>query len=321
METIGARIHCLRKLFRLTQSQLAEAIHLSDKVISKWENDESKPNLDDVTILSQFFGVTFDYLLLGKTTKQDEVILSKKPSEEELIADAKQDFIKKCNALIRNNNLYKYKDKIFPEKRCQYFLTKYIPKDYADVGIFHPLVEKSTEPYEIGVNLKALLAFDDYSLFEKIIALNIPFCDKNEVIDFFNKDLISDKDIHGLTDIRFYSFLSNQDILIKQSYERQVIKAQKDNAFVEFENFEELKRKEEEWINSRHKKVLNEALEKLERKHPNYWKIVKILIEGGAFVQKVVGTNSDNGSYYSYAVYADDIFVTELLYDAACAKA
>lgn len=295
----------------MTQNQLAEKIHLSDKVISKWENNESKPNLEDVTALSQYFGVTFDYLISGKATKQDDEILSKQPSKEELIADAKADFIKRCNAIIRNNNLYKYKDKIFPENRCKYYLMKYIPEEYADIGIFHPLVVKETEPYEIGINLKALLTFDDYNLFEKVISLNIPFCDKSKVIRFFDCDnLLSDKDVHGLTDTRFYAFLADQTVLIKQSYERLPISERKYD-FTEFLKMNSYK--------SAYKRILSEALDKLERENPNYWEIVKILIEKGAFVQKIVGGHNDCYGFV-YMDYADDIFVSELLYELARAK-
>ena len=314
METIGERICHLRKLFRLTQSQLADSVNLSDKVISKWENNESKPNLDDTAALSEFFGVSFNYLISGKAEK---IILSRKPSEEELIADAKQNFIKQCNAVIRNNNLYKYKDKIFPEKRCQYYLMKNIPLDYADIGIFHPLVEKKTEPYGIGINLKALLALDDYDLFDKIISLDIPFCDKNDAL---NKRLITAEDIHGLTDVRFYQFLARQDILIKQILKRYY-DSQKNPKYT-FEDYCNMNIK---GYQEKYNKFLNDALEKLEKKNPNYWEIVKVLIEAGAFVQKMVGCHF--GSYDNceepsclYMDYIDDIFVTDLLYELACAK-
>lgn len=304
----------------MTQRQLAEQIHLSDKVISKWENKESKPNLEDVTTLSQYFGVTLDYLISGKPTTQDAQVLFKQPTQEELIADAKEEFIKKCNVIIRNNNLYKYKDKIFPEKRCKDYLMTHIPIDYADIGIFHPLVIKETEPYEIGINLKALLSFKDYTLFEKIIALNLPLCDKYTVLDFFKKNRISEKDIHGFTDVRFYAFLSDQEILIKQSYERLILNLD-ERERERTDAFEDLKINHKEWLEEPYKKILNEALEKLERENPNYWKIVKLLIENGAFVQKMVGAHFESCSHESLQMdYADDIVVTELLYELACAK-
>lgn len=81
-------------------------------------------------------------------------------------------------------------------------------KEEADCKASRP-DEPKAKPYPSteGINMKSLLAFDDYNLFEKIIALNFPFYDKNDVIEFFKTDaFLSDKDIHGLTDTRFMSF-------------------------------------------------------------------------------------------------------------------
>ena len=313
METIGERICGLRKKFRLTQSRLAENFHFSDKVISKWETNESQPNTEEVAALSQFFGVTSDYLIFGKETDRDKEILSRQPSEEELTADAKSDFIKRCNALIRNNNLNKYKAEIFPDELCKKFLSTDF--EYVCIGIFQPLVDKSTQPYGIGINLKALLTFDDYNLFEKIIALNLPFSDKNKIIRFFKSNsLLSDKDVHGLTDIRFYSFLADQTVLIKQSYERPPLEKGQCS-------FEEFWKQNENDYKSEYKKILSETLRNLERTMPNYWEIVKILIEKGAVLKKAVNVHyGEYGDMSLHMDYADDLIVTELFYELACAK-
>ena len=53
-------------------------------------------------------------------------------------------------------------------------------KEEADCKASRP-DEPKAKPYPSneGINMKSLLAFDDYNLFEKIIALNFPFYDKN----------------------------------------------------------------------------------------------------------------------------------------------
>ena len=55
MESIKDRIVKLRNLLRLTQQDLSEKIHISDKVISKWECGESEPSLADTKSLAEFF--------------------------------------------------------------------------------------------------------------------------------------------------------------------------------------------------------------------------------------------------------------------------
>lgn len=61
--TIGRNIASLRKAKNMTQQDLAEQIHYSDKSISKWELGYSAPSIDILMDIAQFFGVTVDYLL------------------------------------------------------------------------------------------------------------------------------------------------------------------------------------------------------------------------------------------------------------------
>ena len=60
---VARRIAALRQSSGMTQMELAEALHYSDKAVSKWERGESLP---DVTVLKQIadlFHVTVDSLL------------------------------------------------------------------------------------------------------------------------------------------------------------------------------------------------------------------------------------------------------------------
>ncbi|HMM06189.1 MAG TPA: helix-turn-helix transcriptional regulator [Clostridiales bacterium] len=62
---MGDRIQALRKAKGLSQEQLAEKIGVSRQAVSKWESEQSIPELDKVMMLSDFFDVTTDYLLKG----------------------------------------------------------------------------------------------------------------------------------------------------------------------------------------------------------------------------------------------------------------
>lgn len=53
----------LRKQNKLTQAELAEAIHYSDKSISKWEKGESCPSIAVAAEIARYFGVTLDDLI------------------------------------------------------------------------------------------------------------------------------------------------------------------------------------------------------------------------------------------------------------------
>ena len=53
----------LRKEKKLTQQGLAEKINYSDKVISKWENGYSLPDIQAMLVLSKFYNISVDELI------------------------------------------------------------------------------------------------------------------------------------------------------------------------------------------------------------------------------------------------------------------
>ncbi|MBR3142664.1 MAG: helix-turn-helix transcriptional regulator [Clostridiales bacterium] len=63
--TIADRIQNLRKSKGMSQEELADAAGVSRQAVSKWESEQSTPDLDKVIILSEIFDVTTDYLLKG----------------------------------------------------------------------------------------------------------------------------------------------------------------------------------------------------------------------------------------------------------------
>ena len=64
--TIGKRIALLRKEKGLTQEELASHMGVSPQAVSKWENDQTCPDISALPKLAQLFGVTVDELLSGK---------------------------------------------------------------------------------------------------------------------------------------------------------------------------------------------------------------------------------------------------------------
>lgn len=83
---IGNRIKLLREEFGLKQDELAKALNVSPSSIGMYERDEREPN-DDITLkLSNFFGVSTDFLL-GKS----DVRNPEKPINDEdvkIVADS-----------------------------------------------------------------------------------------------------------------------------------------------------------------------------------------------------------------------------------------
>lgn len=60
---IGDKIKLLRRKRKLTQSQLANELNVSAQAVSKWEKGLSCPDIETIIKISEFFGVTTDFLL------------------------------------------------------------------------------------------------------------------------------------------------------------------------------------------------------------------------------------------------------------------
>lgn len=97
---IAERLTELRIQKGITQNELAKALSVSNKTVSKWENGLSAPNLNMLVTLSDFYGVSTDSLL----GREDESTPSPIPS--------------RLSELRRNERIMKifsYLNKIAPE--------------------------------------------------------------------------------------------------------------------------------------------------------------------------------------------------------------
>lgn len=62
---IADRIQCLRKNKGLSQEELADKVGVSRQAVSKWESEQSTPDIEKIIIMSELFEVTTDYILKG----------------------------------------------------------------------------------------------------------------------------------------------------------------------------------------------------------------------------------------------------------------
>ncbi len=62
---IADRIQSLRKSKGLSQEELADKIGVSRQSVSKWESEQSVPDVEKIKVMSDYFEVTTDYLLKG----------------------------------------------------------------------------------------------------------------------------------------------------------------------------------------------------------------------------------------------------------------
>lgn len=67
---IGQTIRDLRKQKRMSQTELAKIIHVSQQTVTAWETGKAEPSSSAVSNLADYFNVTTDYLLGRPEQKQ-----------------------------------------------------------------------------------------------------------------------------------------------------------------------------------------------------------------------------------------------------------
>ncbi|MBE6808556.1 MAG: helix-turn-helix transcriptional regulator [Ruminococcaceae bacterium] len=68
---IAKNIYELRVAKGMTQLELAEELHYSDKAVSKWEKGDSLPEITTLIAIAEIFGVTLDYFT--KEHKEEKI--------------------------------------------------------------------------------------------------------------------------------------------------------------------------------------------------------------------------------------------------------
>ena len=72
--TLGKKIYRLRVERGLSQEAFGETLNVSRQSVSKWETDQSVPELDKIVAISDLFGVSTDYLLKESEERMTETV-------------------------------------------------------------------------------------------------------------------------------------------------------------------------------------------------------------------------------------------------------
>ena len=63
MEAFSQQLKTLRNEKKLSLSELARNIGVSDVAVGRWERGLQIPNIENLVLIAKFFGVSTDYLL------------------------------------------------------------------------------------------------------------------------------------------------------------------------------------------------------------------------------------------------------------------
>ena len=85
--TLGKRIAMLRRQRGLKQEDLANELDVSPQAVSKWENDQTCPDISLLPRLAQLLGVSVDELLSGKKEDLPQTVQILPPEERKDLKD------------------------------------------------------------------------------------------------------------------------------------------------------------------------------------------------------------------------------------------
>lgn len=74
-ETMGKRIAAYRRELGITQEEMAEKLGISAQAVSKWENDQTCPDISLLPALAKMLNTTVDELLSGKPEAENTVCI------------------------------------------------------------------------------------------------------------------------------------------------------------------------------------------------------------------------------------------------------
>ena len=102
MAITAERIKQLRKKKGISQSELAELIGVKTNTVSTWERGTRKPDFEALNLLSNYFEVSFEYIL-GSSDKEEARVVPTQDELDELalsaLADELYDHVKKYSML------------------------------------------------------------------------------------------------------------------------------------------------------------------------------------------------------------------------------
>ena len=198
-ETLNERIKKLRKKKGLTQLELAEKVHVTDKAVSKWETCEGNPEITILIELAKLFEVSLDYLLTGKESEKEIIVISK------MELSCKEDNVELFNSI--DHEVLQGKDE------SGKYITHYLEK-YNCPNVYKAFVSKFGAKNLISSYTRGSLMFDN----DEIIRLMIKYSDIEslELNNFFAHSMRRDQWGSIVNNGRGYNYNIFNDKLVEK---------------------------------------------------------------------------------------------------------
>lgn len=206
--TLGRKIYLLRSKRNISQESLADELSVSRQSISKWETDQSVPELDKIQLLCKYFNVSIDYLLGDYDVFENDVSsYSNKNSANKLKRVAK--ILLKTSAILSIVHLILFLILVLGQRALWYVYYRNI--EFSFVFPYIKLISLSL--FTVYIIIFAMQIFkkigaDEKTIIWEIIGISfyvilIPII--NEVSSFFEGLIYKD----NIAEVSNYLFLNN----------------------------------------------------------------------------------------------------------------
>jgi transcriptional regulator with XRE-family HTH domain len=227
---LGEKIRTLRKEKNISQEMLAERLGVTFQAVSKWERDESYPDIIMLPAIANFFQVTVDTLLGMAETKEDEEV--HKIEQQCIDCDIHYD-LKKMQQLTENG-LKKYPGNFRLMKWFVYAFQSTNPPKAIETGLY-VLDHCKDDAIRINVKRCIIYAYKNSGNYEEAIkqAKTLPtYYDTSQ--DVLRACLSGREKLehvqHVIIDLAYEFWYSIRQIEENYSAEEKILLFQKSNA-------------------------------------------------------------------------------------------
>lgn len=205
---LGDLIYNLRKNRKISQEEFAEILNTSRQAVSKWERNESKPDIDKLIIIAKLFNISIDYLL-GHEINYNEI----------------DSFIDKLKECVLNNKFIIDIDDI--KSWCSKFPNNFKLYVHSSDYLYVAYIYNQNEEFlELALTYMKKAVFLFTPEYNKIISLNDLHYGVSQIYFMqekydLAKEYIENNNVYGceilLTKCEMY--LKNYEIALKQASE------------------------------------------------------------------------------------------------------
>jgi plasmid maintenance system antidote protein VapI len=286
MDTAQRVVQLIEKK-RLSVNKAANLIGLKESNLQSLFDGKYVLSTDELVKISEYFNVSLDYLLKGTMN------LSDKETVEALVPDENQyaeDYIALCKLTIQKCGLQRFEKILVPE-----------PVFYEKKGVSHFV------NFQSGVFLNKTRA--------QWVDCYLPYLDYDKLISLDNVEIYQKlKDyprtlgqlkyaLRKINDIKGLKLLDNRINMYDKTKEEPIPLLSIDDAL----------KMSDIWFYEYISKNLNDQtksviLYKIKKENPNYWAIMSMLIDNGAYLVRAIENN-----VYGNLVQIEDVPATKML--------